>query len=212
MQNANNIRVLLLDDHPVVLSGIAAMISDAGDMEVVGEAASVRQAKEMFRCALPDVSVLDLILPDGNGADLIADLRAVAPDARFVILTARVAMGDIARGMAAGANGYLFKSAPCTELLRAIRIAAQGGIYVSPAVLRESERVPYGFHLTERELSVLRHIARGYSNRRIAQELEISDETAKSHTKNILLKLGVGSRGQAAAQCLKLGLLHTEEL
>lgn len=205
-------RILLVDDHPVVRSGIAALIADESDLEVVGEAASVREATELFARLLPDVSLLDLMLPDGSGIDLIDALRAISPDARFVILTARTALGGREHARAAGAHGYLFKNTGWSELLGAIRIAAMGGHYVSPAVAREAESRQVGDNLTARELDVLRRMTRGHGNHQIAGELGIAEGTVKSHAKSILSKLGVRSRGQAAAMCLKLGLMHAEEL
>lgn len=212
MQHPYKTRILLVDDHPVVRSGIAAMIADETDLEVIGQAASAQQARCLFARRPPDVSLLDLMLPDGNGIDLIGELNAISPGTRFVILTARTAAGDLSRALASGAHGYLFKNAGCSELLTAIRIAAQGGRYVSPAVGRDAERGHIGVSLTPRETDVLRRITRGHSNHQIAQDLGIAGETIKSHTKNILFKLGVSSRGQAAALCLKLGLMHTTEL
>ncbi|MEO6064968.1 MAG: response regulator transcription factor [Lysobacterales bacterium] len=212
MQPRPKIRILLVDDHPVVRSGIAAVLADESDLEVVGEGASAAQARSLFARFTPDVSLLDVMLPDGNGIDLVGELHAISPNARFVILTARTCAGDLDRALAAGAHGYLFKNAPCSELLTAIRIASMGGRYVSPAVGRETDHAPHGAHLTSREVEVIRRITRGHSNHQIAQDLGVTDETVKSHTKNILLKLGVQSRGQAAAQCLKLGLMHADEL
>lgn len=205
-------RILLVDDHPVVRSGVAAVIADESDLEVVGEAASAKQATELFRRLVPDVSLLDLMLPDGNGIDLIDRFQAIACDARFIILTARTALSDLNRALSAGAHGYLLKNTPCEELLTAIRIAAKGGRYISPAVEREAKDTLIGARLTAREIDVLRGITRGYSNHQIAQTLHMADETAKSHTKSILLKFGVQSRSQAAALSLKLGLMHAEEL
>lgn len=205
-------RVLLIDDHPIVSSGIAAVIADEPDLCVIAQATSALEAIDWFQREQPDVALVDVMLPDRNGIDLIDELRGRWPSTRFLVLTARTAGGDVKRALAAGASAYLFKNAPCNELLGAIRIVAQGGRYVSPAVVHETERTLLGSNLTLRELEVLRRITRGHGNRKLSADLGISQETVKSHIKNILLKLGVESRSQAGAMCLKLGLMHAEEL
>lgn len=204
--------VVLIDDHPVVRSGIAAVLADESNLEVVGEAASAKEAIELFQRVFPNVALMDLMLPDGNGIDLISVLRTLSPQTQFVILTARVGAGDLARALAAGAHGYLFKNAPCDELIRAIGVAARGGTYVSPEVGRDADATRIGADLTMRELEVLRGITRGHATQRIAADLSIGNETVRSHTKHVLQKLGVQSRGQAAALSLKLGIVQADEL
>lgn len=210
MKTPPRIRIFLLDDHPVVRSGIAAVIAGESDMEIIGEAETIQQAIEAFNRGPPDVALFDLMLPDGNGIELARQLRTVAPATRFIVLTARAAVGDVNRARAAGVHGYLFKSARRTELLNAIRIVAMGGRYVSPSAEQETSQDRAGTDLTPRELDVLRSMSRGLDNHQIARLLRIGEETVKSHSKNVLLKLGVGSRSQAAALCWKLGLMDGE--
>lgn len=208
----NPIRVLLVDDHPVVRSGLAAIISDQPDLELAGEAATAEQAMAVFERGAPDVSLVDLSLPDMDGVDLIAALSKVHKGVYFLVLTTRTGGDDINRALHAGAHAYLFKDTSSEELLSAIRTVAQGGRYVPPAVGRRAEQSPNALDLTVREREVLLWLARGCSNEGISAALGITEETVKSHMKNILGKLGLKSRSEAVALCLRAGLVHLEDL
>src|SRR5688500_16324 len=204
------IKVLVVDDHPVVRAGLSAIVRYQGDFEVVGEAASGSEAIELFESGAPDVTLVDLALPDMTGIELLTRLRAKSPIARFLVLTANPGGNEIAKALQAGASAYLFKSAPSDELLNAIRTIFRGGRYLSPAVGRKADEVATLPDLTARELEVLRWIIRGHSNLQIALEIGVTEDTIKFHVKNILSKLGVNSRSKAAAVGLKSGLVQSD--
>lgn len=210
--DSRTIRVLIVDDHPVVRSGLAAIISDQSDFELVGEAADARQAREMFGRFRPNVVLVDLSLPDMDGIELIAELKQIASGAQYVVLTTRTGGDDINRALGAGAHAYLFKDSGSAELLSAIRMVSEGGRYVPPPVGRRAEQLPNALELTAREREVLLWMARGLTNEKIGAALEITPETVKSHVKNILGKLGLESRSEAVALCLRAGLVHVENL
>ena len=206
------IRVLVVDDHPIVRSGLAAIISDQADLQLVGEAADAREACALFERFRPGVVLVDLSLPDMDGIDLIAALKRIAPGSHYIVLTTRTGGDDINRALAAGAHAYLFKDSGRTDLLSAIRMVAAGGRYVPPPVGRKAEQAPNALELTAREREVLLWMARGLSNEKIGTALDITPETVKSHVKNILGKLGLESRSEAVALCLRAGLVHVENL
>ena len=202
----NRIRVLVVDDHPVVRAGIGAIVGYQEDFELVGAAASAAEAIGLFESRVPDVTLVDLSLPDMGGIQLIALLRAKAPLARFLVLTANAGGSEIEKALQAGAQAYLFKNAPSEELMGAIRTVHRGGRYLSPEVGLKADSVATQPGLTARELEVLQWIARGHSNLQIGREISVSADTVKFHVKNVLGKLGVNSRSKAAAVGIKLGL------
>jgi len=206
------IRVLVVDDHPVVRSGLVAIISDQADFQLVGAAADAREACSVFEHIRPDVVLVDLSLPGMDGIELIAALKRIAAGSHYVVLTTRTGGDDINRALAAGAHAYLFKDSASTELLSAIRMVAAGGRYVPPPVGRKAEQAPNALELTAREREVLLWMARGLTNEKIGAALDIAPETVKSHVKNILGKLGLESRSEAVALCLRAGLVHVENL
>jgi two-component system NarL family response regulator len=206
------IRVLIVDDHPIVRSGLAAIISDQPDFEVSGEAPTAARAIALAGSQRPHVMLVDLSLPDMDGIDLIATLSRSEPAIYFLVLTTRTGGDDINRALKAGAHAYLFKDASSDELVSAIRTVAQGGRYVPPVVGRRAEQLPNAAELTSREREVLLWLARGGSNESIGAALGITTETVKSHMKNILGKLGLKSRSEAVALCLRAGLVHLENL
>jgi DNA-binding NarL/FixJ family response regulator len=207
-----NIKVLVVDDHPIVRDGISAIVDHQHDLDVVGQAANAAEAIALFESLAPDVTLVDLGLPDISGIELIAILRAKSAAARFIVLTANAGGSEIAQAMHAGAHAYLFKNVPSEELLTAIRAVFGGGQYMSAAVGRVSDEIAGRPDLTARELEVLKWIVRGHSNAQIAAEMGVVEETIKSHVKNIFVKLRVTSRSKAAALAQKLGLVRSNEL
>ncbi|HEX6832569.1 MAG TPA: response regulator transcription factor [Rudaea sp.] len=212
MMGAARTRVLIVDDHPIVRSGLAAIISDQNDLELIGEAPDGTEALALFREREPDVTLVDLSLPDIDGIDLIARMKELGKRSQYVVLTTRTGGDDINRALAAGAHAYLFKDTPSAELLAALRTVAQGGRYVPPTVGRRAEQMPNAMELTQREREVLLWLARGLSNEGIGAALDITTETVKSHMRNILGKLGLKSRSEAVALCLRAGLVHLDNL
>ena len=212
MSESSGTRVLIVDDHPVVRSGLAAIVSDQEDLQLVGQAANAGEAISLFKRHYPDVTLVDLSLPDMNGIDLIAALRSMSKSAYFLVLTTRIGGSDIVRALHAGAHAYLFKDTSSEELLAAIRTVAKGGRYTPPAVGRRADELPNGMDLTSRERELLLWLARGLSNREIGEKFGITEETVKTHMKNILGKLGVDTRSQVVAMCLKAGLVHADDI
>jgi DNA-binding NarL/FixJ family response regulator len=210
MSNEMTIRILVADDHPVVRDGLSATINYQIDMNVVGTAGSGRDAVELYRQHQPDVTLMDLRMPEMDGVTAIASIRAEFPAARIIVLTTYDGDEDIYKGLRAGAAGYLLKDTPTEEVLEAIRTIHQGKKYVPPTVaVKLAERVN-STQLTEREIEVLRLIARGNSNHDIAAALFIVEGTVKAHVTNILTKLTVGDRTKAVTEALRRGILHLD--
>jgi DNA-binding NarL/FixJ family response regulator len=202
------IRILSVDDHPLIQEGVAAMIRSQPDMELVGEARTGRDAIQRFRETRPDVTLMDLRLPDMDGIAAMSTIRAEFPDARIVLLTTFDGDAEIQRALAAGARGYLLKSAPPTDLVEAIRQVHAGKKRVPPEVaVRLAEHLG-DEALTPREIEVLRHVAGGNGNRDIAERLFISEETVKVHVKHIMGKLGAADRTEAVAIAIRRGILQ----
>jgi DNA-binding NarL/FixJ family response regulator len=211
MNTQSKIRVLVVDDHPVVSAGLCAIVGYHDDLELVGEAANAAEAMELFDSGAPDVTLVDLMLPDMSGIELIAALHAKSSDAKFLVLTANAGGSDIGKALQAGAHAYLFKNARSEELVNAIRTVFHGGRYLSPAVRRKADQAAIRPGLTARELEVLEWIVRGHSNQQIAREMGVSEVTVKFHVKNVLGKMGVTSRSKAAALGLKSGLVKSDD-
>jgi len=201
------IRVLIGDDHPFMREGLAAVIDYKPDMTIVGQACNGHEAVELFRQHQPDVTLMDLRMPEMDGVKAIATICAEFADARIIVLTTYDSDEDIYRGLRAGAKGYVLKDAEPDELLTAIRAVHNGKQYIPPAVgakLAERLQSP---ELSQRELEVLRLMARGKSNLEISTVLGIAEGTVKFHVKNILSKLAVGDRTQAMIVALKRGII-----
>jgi two-component system NarL family response regulator len=206
------IRILVADDHNVVRQGLVALIGTVSDMTVVAEAADGLQAVELFRKHQPDVTIMDLRLPVMSGVDAIANIRRDFPSARILVLTTFDGDENIFRALQAGAKGYLLKDMFGDELMEAIRGVHAGKTRIpAPIAQRLAERMG-GPSLTNRELEVLKLIVSGKSNKDIGNELSISEATVKTHINNILSKLGVSDRTQAATTALQRGIVELPEV
>ncbi|MFC9977778.1 response regulator [Spirillospora sp. NPDC127200] len=206
------IRILLVDDHPVVRSGIRAMLADQPDFELVGEAATGEEGIARARALRPDVVLMDLRLGTGiSGAEATRRILAAGPDApRVLVLTTFDTDADIVAAVDAGATGYLLKDAPSADLHAAIRAAAAGDSALAPSVASRllGRMRPRAATLTPRELEVLQLVAEGMSNRRISRRLFLSETTIKTHLVHIYAKLGVDSRTAAVAAASRQGLIR----
>lgn len=208
MSAAPKIRVILADDHPVVRDGLATIVNQQTDMQVVAEAADGAEAIELYAQHHPDVMVLDLRMPRKDGVAVVEEVLAVDPKARLLIMTTYDGDEDIFRSLSRGAKGYLLKDAPRQEILAAIRAVSQERPYTSSAVAAKAIDRMNRPTLTPRELDVLQQLAAGRSNKDIARRLSISEGTAKGHVKSILTKLDAMSRTEAVAVAHKRGLVH----
>lgn len=204
------IQIMVVDDHHIVRQGLVALIGTIPDMKVVAQAADGVQAVELYRKHHPDVTLMDLRLPNKNGVDAITEIRREFPAARVIVLTTFDGDEDIYRALQAGAKGYLLKGMNADELTEAIRVVHAGKSRI-PAVVAErlAERMG-GPSLTGRELEVLKRIVGGRSNKEIASDLFISEATVKTHINSILSKLGVSDRTQAATTALQRGIVHLD--
>jgi len=207
MNNDRKIRVLTVDDHPVVRNGIAGLVGDQADMVLVGEASNGREAIQQFRTHKPDVTLMDLQMPELNGIDAIIAIRAEFPQARVIVLTTYTGDVQIVRALKAGAQGYLLKNLLHKELLDAIRSVHAGKRILTPELSVEVASHAVDDSLTPAEVSVLRLIADGNANKQIADQLSISEETVKSRVKNILSKLDANDRTHAVTIALKRGII-----
>lgn len=205
------LRLLLVDDHPVVRDGVAAIAETQPDMEVVGEAGDGEEAVELAQKLRPDVVLMDLRLPGVTGVEAIRRIRARSPHTHILILTTYDSDESILEGLQAGAEGYLLKGSSRQELLSAIRAVARGESPLPPAVAgRLINRLRSGASATElssRELEVLKLMAAGKRNREIAQDLFLSEKTVKSHVSSILRKLNAEDRTEAVTIGLRRGLI-----
>ena len=204
------IRLLIVDDHPVVRDGLRGIFEGTTEFEVAGEAANGAEAVTRARALRPDVVLMDLRMPDVDGVTAIKRLSELGLDTRVLVLTTYDTDSDVVPAIEAGATGYLLKDAPRSELLRAVRAAARGEAVLSPSVatrLLGQVRAPAREPLSNRELDVLALVARGTSNRDTATRLFISEATVKTHLLHIYAKLGVNDRAAAVATGFERGLL-----
>ena len=201
------IRVLSVDDHPLLREGIARLIGNQSDMQLIGEASNGREALEQFRKHHPDITLMDLQMPEMSGIDAISAIRGEFPDALIIVLTTYVGDFQVTRSLKAGARGYLLKSMLRQELLQTIRAVHAGQKRLSAEVAAEIAEHGIDDALTPREIDVLRLIANGNSNKEIAGKLSLTEETVKGHVKNILAKLGVNYRTHAVTIALKRGII-----
>ena len=208
MSKPGAIRILTVDDHPILREGIAAILAAEPDFELVGEANNGREAVDQFRTHRPDVTLMDLQMPHMNGIEAIRAIRKEFPDARIIVLTTYSGDAQAVRAFAAGAFGYLLKSMLRKELIETIRSVHGGKKRIPPEIAVEMAEHHTDDALTEREIEVLLHVAGGRANKMIAVDLKISEETVKAHMKNILSKLGANDRTHAVTIALKRGIIE----
>jgi DNA-binding NarL/FixJ family response regulator len=207
MEPDKSITVLVVDDHPLLREGIAAVIQCEQDIVLVAEASNGREAVECFRTHRPDVTLMDLQMPEMDGVAATLAIRAEWPDARIVILTTYAGDAKALSALKSGASGYLLKSMIRKELLEAIRSVCAGRQYIPREVASEIAAHVTDDALTPRELEVLIHVAAGKSNRSVAARLAVSEDTVKTHMKNIMSKLGANDRTHAVTIALKRGII-----
>lgn len=199
------IRILIVDDHPVLREGLTAIIESQADLKVIGEAETGKDAIALFEKHLPDITLMDLGLPDIHGIDVIKRLRAAHTDARFIVLTTYLGDVQALRALQAGASGYLLKATLRRDLLDTIRAVHSGKRYVQTEVASDIAQHAADHALTEREIEVLKLIAQGCSNKLVADRLNISEDTVKGHVRNILEKLKANDRTHAVTIALHRG-------
>src|SRR3954451_20666281 len=217
---ADSIRLLIVDDHAVVRQGLKAFLATEADIDLLGEASNGREAVDHAGKLMPDVVLMDLVVPELDGIGATAAIKQALPQIEVLVMTSFIEDEKVFGAMRAGATGYVLKAADPDVVVAAIRSAAAGESPLDPRVVRrlmqefnppktKLENAPEA--LSEREIEVLRLVARGYSNHQIADSLIISPKTAKTHVSNILSKLGLASRTQAAVYALREGLVSQDE-
>jgi DNA-binding NarL/FixJ family response regulator len=205
--NREKIRVLAVDDHPLLREGIAALVSNQTDMELIAEASNGREAVEQFRKHHPDITLMDLQMPEMSGIDSMGAIRGEFPDARIIVLTTYAGDVQVIRALKAGARAYLLKGLLRKELIETIRAVHAGQKRMPAEVAAGIAEHATDDALTAREIDVLRLVAGGNANKEIAALLSITEETVKGHVKNILAKLGANDRTHAVTIGLKRGII-----
>ena len=208
MSDVKTIRVLSADDHPLLREGIATLINSQPDMKLIAESANGQEAIQQFDEHRPDVTLMDLRLPDMSGIDVVIAIRSQHPEARIIMLTTFEGDVEIQRALEAGARGYLLKSMPPKDMLEAIRQVHAGKKRIPAEIASHLAEHMGDEALTEREIEVLRAIAEGNRNRDIANKLFISEETVKVHIKHIMEKLNASDRTQAVAIGVRRGIIE----
>jgi len=208
VKTPSQIRVFSVDDHPLLREGIAALVNNQPDMVLIAQASSGAEAIQLFKQHLPDVTLLDLRLPDMNGIDVLIAIRTVFPNARVIMLTTFEGDVEIHRALQAGASGYLLKNMPPAKLLEVIRLVQAGKKRIPPEIASQLAEHMGDERLTDREVEVLQQVANGNRNRDIANKLFISEETVKVHIKHIMEKLGATDRTQAVAIGIRRGIIQ----
>jgi DNA-binding NarL/FixJ family response regulator len=202
------IRVLCVDDHPLLRDGIAALVNAEPDMKLVAEASNGKEAVEKFRLHHPDVTLMDIQMPDVSGIEAIAQIQSEYPGAHIIVLTTYTGDVQVVRALRAGARAYILKGHVHRELLETIRIVHAGKKRIPPEIAAELAEHAADDELTTREIEVLRLIAAGNANKQIADQLAIGEATVKSHVTNILSKLGANDRAHAVTIGLKRGIIQ----
>jgi DNA-binding NarL/FixJ family response regulator len=202
------IRVLSIDDHPLLSEGIATMINSQPDMRLVASAPTGHEGIQKHREIKPDITLMDLRLPDLGRIDVVLAIRAEFPEARIIMLTMFAGDAEIQRALHAGAKGYLMKSTPADEMVATIRQVYGGKKHVAPEVASQLAEHISDVPLSDREIEVLRHVSEGNQNREVAKRLFISEDTVKAHLKHILEKLGATDRTHATTIAARRGFIH----
>jgi DNA-binding NarL/FixJ family response regulator len=208
MNEPETIRVLSIDDHPLVREGLAALINDQTDMRVVGQGATGREAIKLFRDLNPDIALMDLRLPDISGIDAMVTILSEFPEARVIIVTSSEGDVEMQRALEGGAKGYMLKSMPPKEVLEAIRKVYAGKKALPAEIATRLADHLSDESLTAREVEILQQVAEGNRNRDIADRLFISEGTVKVHVKHIMEKLGANDRTQAITIAVRRGIIH----
>jgi len=216
LDETEKIRIIIADDHPVVREGLSAMLSREKDMVVLGEARDGREAVKLAGEQSPDIVLMDLVMPEMDGVEAIRQIKSINPGIQFIILTTYHDDDNLFKGIEAGARAYLLKDTPREELFKAIRAVRRGESLIDPFVagrvldrlteLSRQAKTPE--IVSEREIDVLTLIARGTSNKEIAERLSISESTVKTHIQSIFQKLEVNDRTEAVTEALKRGIIH----
>jgi DNA-binding NarL/FixJ family response regulator len=205
--SAQPIRVLAVDDHPLLREGIATLLAAQPDMKLIAEASNGREAIEQYRVHRPDVTLMDLQMPEMNGVDAMIAICGEFPGARIIVLTTYTGDVQVLRALKAGARGYLLKNLLRKELVETIRLVQAGQKRIPPEVASQLAEHATDETLSAREIEVLRLISGGNANKEIAAQLSIAEETVKGHIKNILAKLGANDRTHAVTIALKRGII-----
>lgn len=207
-ESSSLIRILAVDDHPLLRKGIVGLVADEPDIKLVAEASNGLEAVQQFRTHRPDITLMDLQMPDMNGIDAIIAIRGEFPDARIIVLTTYTGDVQVLRALKAGAQAYLLKSLLHKELLDTVRSVHAGRKAISPEASYQLAEHATDDALTPGEISVLRLIVQGNANKQIADQLSITEETVKGRVKNILSKLGANDRTHAAMIGLRRGIVE----
>ena len=210
VEDKQPITVLCVDDHPLVRKGVAAILSTESDLRLLAEAATGRQALELFRQHVPDITLMDLRLPDISGIEVTREIRKEFPDAKVIALTSYDGDQDVYRALEAGVRGYLLKELVHTEIVRAIRIVNSGKRFLPPEVSQQLSEFFPEVALTAHEVDVLKLVARGLGNKEIGDELGTAAGTVKAQIQSVLSKLGARDRTHAVTIALQRGIIHLE--
>ena len=210
-ERAEIIRVLIVDDHPVVRFGLRTMLESEENISVTGMAGSAKEALLEVQRARPDVVLMDLRMPEMEGTEAISELRRIQPDIRILVLTNYESDEDILRALQAGAMGYLLKNTPQEDIVQAVEMVYENKRCIPPSIAQRLLETVGRKELSQRELEVLTLVAMGLSNKEIAQNLFISDKTARNHVVSCLTKLGANDRTEAATTAIRRGLIRIPE-